>query len=100
MPRISNIAKFILYADDANIIVTGNSIAEIEEQLSDLTVALSKWVNVNGLKLNLKKTNYMIFSRRKLGHNLKAQKFNVHLRHDFWEFLLMINLIGHTILRH
>ena len=72
IPNISNFAKFILYADDANIIVTGNSIAEIEEQLSDLTIALSKWVNVNGLKLNLKKTNYMIFSRRKLGHNLNV----------------------------
>ena len=29
IPEISSIAKFILYADDANIIVTANSIEEV-----------------------------------------------------------------------
>ena len=67
IPHVSNLAKFILYADDANIIITGNDIAEVDAQLRDLCKSLLKWVNSNGLCLNLKKTNYMIFSRsRKL----------------------------------
>ena len=33
IPNISQIAKFILYADDANIIITGNSIAKVDSQL-------------------------------------------------------------------
>ena len=63
IPQVSNLAKFILYADDANIIITGNSIAEVDVQLRDLCKSLLKWVHSNGLCLNLKKTNYMIFSR-------------------------------------
>ena len=63
IPNISQIAKFILYADDANIIITGNSIAEVDSQLRELCKILLKWVDSNGLCLNLKKTKYMIFSR-------------------------------------
>ena len=56
IPNIFKLAKFILYADDANIILTGNSIYEIEQQLLVLAPALVQWVDSNGLKLNLKKT--------------------------------------------
>ena len=63
IPNISQIAKFILYADDANIIITGNNIADVDEQLRELSKILLKWVNSNGLCLNLKKTKYMIFTR-------------------------------------
>ena len=30
IPNVSQIAKFILYADDANIIITGNNITEVD----------------------------------------------------------------------
>ena len=63
IPEISSFAKFILYADDANIILTAASIDEIGKQLEMLIDNLVKWVNSNGLALNLKKTKYMIFSR-------------------------------------
>ncbi len=66
MPNIFKLAKFILYADDANIILTGNSIHEVEQQLIELLPILVQWVDLNGLKLNLKKTNYMIFSRTRI----------------------------------
>ena len=63
IPNFSQIAKFILYADDTNIIITGNNITEVNAQLRDLCKILLKWVDSNGLCLNLKKTKYMIFSR-------------------------------------
>ena len=66
LPNISKIAKFIMYADDANIIITGKSIAEVSEIFNDLSAALLNWVDSNGLKLNIGKTNYMIFSRQKV----------------------------------
>ena len=65
IPEIAQYAKFILYADDANIILTANNIDEINSQLKNLTSDLLKWTEHNGLALNLKKTNYMIFSRTK-----------------------------------
>ena len=63
IPDIAKLAKFILYADDANILISANTIEEINDQLISLTTTLLKWVNSNGLVLNLDKTSYMIFSR-------------------------------------
>ena len=58
-----------MYADDANIILTGNNLCEVYEKLDSLTNNLVKWVDINGLALNLKKTNYMLFSKnRQLNH--------------------------------
>ena len=63
IPQIQQIAKFILYADDANIILTGRNMQEIEEKFHQLSTILVDWIGCNGLSLNIKKTNYMIFSR-------------------------------------
>ena len=65
LPNISEIAKFIMYADDANIIITATNITEINQKLKELCSKLLEWVDDNGLKLNLKKTKYIIFSRQK-----------------------------------
>ena len=64
IPEIQRFAKFILYADDANIILTGKNMQEIEEKFCRLSSALVQWVSCNGLSLNIKKTNYMIFSHK------------------------------------
>ena len=53
---------FILYADDANIIIVGDNISIIKAKVSALLIQLSTWVDENALKLNVKKTHYMIFS--------------------------------------
>ena len=66
LPQIHPLAHFILYADDANIILTANSVEEIYEQLTQLSEILLKWVDCNGLALNLKKTYYMLFSRSRV----------------------------------
>ena len=66
MPSIAQYAKFVLYADDANIIITANTTEEIQTRVQKLIENLTKWVNYNGLALNLKKTQYMIFSRSKV----------------------------------
>ena len=64
LPNISSIAKFILYADDANLIIIADSFAEIQKKLELLLEQLHTWVKENGLKLNLKKTKYMIFTNK------------------------------------
>ena len=69
IPQISKLAKFILYADDANIIVTGNNLREIEEKIKNLIPLLLYWIGSNGLKLNIKKTKYLIFSN-KIKHDI------------------------------
>ena len=64
LPEISKLAKFIFFADDASIIITGVDIAEIIHKLNSILPQLENWVNLNGLKMNLKKTKYMIFSNK------------------------------------
>ena len=61
IPNVSQIAKFILYADDANVINTGNNITEVDAQLRDLCKIILKWVDSRDYCLKLKKTKYMIF---------------------------------------
>ena len=56
-PQISSLASFILYADDANIILTGDSICDVKQKLNDISIELTRWVESNGLSLNLKKEN-------------------------------------------
>ena len=76
IPNIHKLAKFILYADDANIIITGANMHEIEVQFNELSTALGEWVNANGLSLNIRKTNYMIFTRSR---NLNLNNFKPKL---------------------
>lgn len=66
LPGISCFAKFILYADDANIIITGYNMHEISTKLNSLAQGLLRWVDCNGLALNLKKTSYIIFSKQRI----------------------------------
>ena len=58
--------QFILYTDDANIIVTANIIEEVYYQIVSLIDNSGDWVHCNGLTLNLKKTKYLIFSKSKV----------------------------------
>ena len=74
IPNIAEIAKFILYADDANIIVTADTLENAYDKLEVLTKSLVSWVGLNGLCLNLKKTNYMIFTRKR---NLKIREVTI-----------------------
>ncbi|KAL5255482.1 hypothetical protein ACHWQZ_G010902 [Mnemiopsis leidyi] len=43
LPGISNLAKFILYADDANIIVSGSSLDEVSRKVDELIGSLVDW---------------------------------------------------------
>ena len=69
LPNISDIAKFILYADDANIFINGSNMEDIANKLQHFCHILLEWVDVNGLVLNLKKTQYIIFSKRTVQTN-------------------------------
>ena len=53
---------------------------EIEDRLEELTRALIRWVNSNGLLLNLKKTNYMLFSSQRTVQNLNLVLNNVPIQ--------------------
>ena len=76
-PGVSKLAKFIMYADDANIIITGMSVDEVYQKLFNLSSEILNWVNSNGLAINLKKTKYMVFARNQTIPNHEYKLANV-----------------------
>ena len=60
----------ILFADDTNFFYHGNDLHVTENSCNKELVDISKWLKVNKLSLNIKKTHYMIFSRKKSGCQL------------------------------
>ena len=60
----------ILFADDTNLFNHGKDMFSLQVALNQELANISKWLKVNKLSLNIKKTMYMIFSRKK--------------KHDLW----------------
>jgi hypothetical protein len=58
----------ILFADDSNLIVRGNSLRSLEEKIDRDIPLLSDWLETNRLSLNLKKTHIMVFGRKSKNH--------------------------------
>ena len=55
----------ILFADDTNLFYHGSDLSVIENACNKELADISKWFKVNKLSLNIKKTHYMIFSKKK-----------------------------------
>ena len=62
--NISQIIKFILFADDTNIFIHGNNLDNMIQTLNEELRILNEWFIVNKLSLNVDKTNYIIFGKR------------------------------------
>ena len=58
--NVSNLLKFILFADDTNIFRSGSDLNVLCGEISKELDKLNVWFNVNKLSLNVVKTNYMV----------------------------------------
>ena len=76
LPLISNMASYIFYADDANIIITADNHLELQDRVNTFLSRLDDWVVKNGLKLNTKKTKCMLFSNKHT-QNLTEMKLTI-----------------------
>ena len=69
LPKSLRYSMSILYADDTTIYLVGRSwkcmIAKMQNDLNNL----SKWLSVNNLKLNVKKTKVLLFSSEGISPN-------------------------------
>ena len=54
-----------LFADDTNLFFNGNNQNDIIDTINIELHEISKWLKVNKLSLNVKKTHYMVFTTRK-----------------------------------
>ena len=64
--NVSKLLKFILFADDTNILYSDSNIHNLISIINHELDKLYTWFCVNKLSLNASKTNYMVFGRSKL----------------------------------
>ena len=64
MVNVSNIFKFIIFADDTNLFCTSNDFVSLSVTISNELMKLEKWLALNKFSLNISKTNYMIFLQK------------------------------------
>ena len=100
--NVSNLVKFILFADDTNVFCAGDNQLGLECTLNRELAKLGKWFAVNKLSLNLSKTTNMLFRNRPpdVDFNVFIENERINRVHvtKFLGNVLMINLIGNTIL--
>ena len=66
----SEILKFVLFADDTYILFSTKKYEYIENTLNTKFNKVYEWLCTNKLSINLSKTNYMIFSKTMVNHNI------------------------------
>ena len=63
--NVSNVLLLLLYVDDTNAFLSGNDLDLMIDIMNKELEKLVVWLQVNKLKLNVKKTHFMIFSSGK-----------------------------------
>ena len=71
MVDVSNIFKFIIFADDTNLFCTSKDIVSWSVTICNELMKLEKWFALNKLSLNISKTNYMIFCKSQVEQNIQ-----------------------------
>ena len=72
-----------MFADDTNLFSTGNSIDAVEQQLNTELVLINTWFQANLLSLNVTKTSFIIFGRKKnLTANIYINNVLIQRQHD------------------
>ena len=59
--NISSIIDIILFADDTNIFLSDKCLTTLESRVNTEIQKISRWLKINKLSLNIKKTNYICF---------------------------------------
>ena len=76
---LSSICKYtlpFLFADDTSLMATGDDISQLQNVINQELAAIATWLKVNKLSLNIKKTQFILFTRK------KCQNTSIHLNID------------------
>ena len=65
LSRVSDVLFLLLFADDLNLFLSGKCSERLMEQMNNEMMKIIDWLNINKLSLNLKKTHFIIFRKRR-----------------------------------
>ncbi len=72
---ISNASEkfnYVLFADDTNLLLHDDNLNNLHTALNTELEKISKWVSANKLKVNVTKTNYILFQNRSVEHRMRT----------------------------
>ena len=64
--NVSDVLRFILYADDTNLFSAGDNIRSVCNVITQELKKINVWFTVNKLTLNISKTNFIIFGPKNI----------------------------------
>ena len=64
--KVSKIFKFILFADDTSIFCCDSDLNKLIRVINAELEKIHVWLSTNRLSLNVAKTNYLFFGKRKV----------------------------------
>ena len=94
LPSALHKCKVMMYADDTTVYYSHLNCLEVQDVLTEELHHLSSWISRNGLRMNLRKTQFMCLSRK--GREKEAMKLEVQVdnqvleRHDAVKYLGVI----------
>ena len=68
--NISNLLKFIIFADDTNIYFSNENIKVVEKTMNEELIKLVSWFKANKLSLNVEKANFILFSKKRIRNRM------------------------------
>jgi hypothetical protein len=94
--RIKTDSKSLLYADDTSVLITGNSLHDLQMKSVSVLNYMSKRFAMNGLLLNLDETKVMKFN---INH-LQDESFQFLYKDRYIKEVIIIKFLGVEIDKH
>ena len=69
--------RFTAYADDLALLISSNSLGELERSLNEIWIEIGKWCKQAQLVLNVEKTEFMLLGRRKVEIKLENEPIRI-----------------------
>ena len=73
LANVSSKLFSLFFADDSNMFVTGNNPDELVRTMHEEIIKVVDWLKLNKLSLNLKKTHFMLFHKKRDKVNLSEE---------------------------
>ena len=84
--------SFILFADDTNMFLSGKSVQQLNRDSKTELEKVSCWFYANKLKVNMTKTNYMVFKGRNI--NFDVDELHVQLNDEYLSRVCSTKFLG------
>ena len=83
-------ASQLLFADDTSVFLIGKEYTQLIISLNKELKKVSRWLNANGLSINVKKTHFMVSHRARI----KAKDLNVEMQGNIIDCVTTTKYLG------